>query len=220
MIILGIDTSSKAASVALYKDGLILGECMYNHGKTHSVYIMPMIKSMLEASEVKCEDIDCFACGVGPGSFTGVRIGITMTKTFALVEDKPCVGVDSLYAAAFSSCGKDKLVIAVEDARRDRVFACGVLNGKIVIDTNVFGLEELYDRVSAYNNDVLFVGGGTRVYKDSILQAGFPLDENKLITGRDIIKAAQPIIYEGKFDTSVSLMPKYLLKSQAERQKA
>ena len=221
MNLLAVDTSSKAASVALYKDSLLMGECLYNHGKNHSVYIAPMIEKMLEACDLSFNQIDYFACGVGPGSFTGVRIGVAMIKTFGMVEDKPCVGVDSLYAlAAAKAAGEEKLVIAIEDARRNRVFACGVKCETTVIETGVFPLEELYWLLCAYNkDDVLFVGGGTRIYKDDILSHGYSLDMNALITGRAIALAAMGHIKEGKTCDCCSLLPKYLLKSQAEQSK-
>lgn len=219
MNILGIDTSSKAASVALYSDGKVIGDCIYNHGKTHSAYIGPMIKSMITACNVTMADIDYYACGVGPGSFTGVRIGITMAKTFSLVEDVPCVGVDSLNAAASFYKQDGYLVIAAEDARRERVFACGVMGGDNLIKTGVFEICELCDVAKAYNKKVLVVGGGAFVYEDEFKKAGFLIDGNKLICGSSIIEAALPLINSGKVDTAVSLMPMYLLKSQAEQAK-
>lgn len=219
MNILAVDTSSKAASVALYSDGAIMGECMYNHGKNHSVYIAPMIKKMLEACRLTINDIDYFACGVGPGSFTGVRIGVTMMKTFSMIADKPCVGVDSLYALAKANKSDGKIVIAIEDARRNRVFACGVKDEKTVIETGVFPLEELYSMVNAYNSNVMFVGGGTRIYGEEIINKGFSIDINSLITGRVIATGAVESIKAGKIEDCISLMPKYLLKSQAEQEK-
>ncbi|MBQ9625509.1 MAG: tRNA (adenosine(37)-N6)-threonylcarbamoyltransferase complex dimerization subunit type 1 TsaB [Clostridia bacterium] len=217
MNILAVDTSSKAASVALYKNDALAADCFYNHGKTHSVYIAPMIKEMLEACDTSMSDIDYFACGIGPGSFTGVRIGVTMVKTFAMVEEKQCIGVDSLYAAALFHSLENVLTVAIEDARRNRVFACGVLNGKIVLDTQVFTLNELYNAVLEHNNKVLFVGGGARVYGDDIKNNGFSANGDKLITGSAIIKAALIEIKKGNTLDCYSLMPKYLLKSQAEQ---
>lgn len=219
MNILAVDTSSKAASVALYCDNMIMGECMYNHGKNHSVYIAPMIDEMLEACNLRIKDIDYFACGIGPGSFTGVRIGVTMMKTFAMVADKPCVSVDSLFALADSFASDDKIVVAIEDARRNRVFVCAVKNGETVIETAVLPIEELFDKLSEYDNSVLFVGGGSRIYKQEITEKGFSVDVNGLISGRVIANTAIKKINSGKLDDCISLLPKYLLKSQAEQTK-
>ena len=220
MNILAVDTSSKAASVAVYRDELLLGECLYNHGKNHSIYIAPMIEEMLEASAITIKDIDYFACGVGPGSFTGVRIGVTMMKTFAMINNKPCVSIDSLYALAQYEAPKSKVVIAIEDARRDRVFACGVSDRETIIDTGVFPLEELYSRLSAYNHkDILFVGGGTRIYENSLHNQGYIIDQNSLISGRAIGTAAMEEISKGNVIDCDNLLPKYLLKSQAEQSK-
>ena len=218
MNILAVDTSSKAASVALYKDGCQVGECLYNHGKTHSVYIAPMIEDMLKACETDINDIDYFACGIGPWSFTGVRIGVTMTKTFGMVTGKPCVGVDSLFAAAKFWEKNEFLTVAIEDARRERVFACGVLDGKAVIETGVFTLDELFKAVEPYDN-VLFVGGGTRVYGKELLERGYDVDFSKLISGSAIATLAMREVVDGNAVSCYELMPKYLLKSQAEREK-
>lgn len=187
--------------------------------KNHSVYIAPMIDEMLEACDLTVKDIDYFACGVGPGSFTGVRIGVTMMKTFGLIADKPCVGVDSLFALAYSESYDDKMVVAIEDARRNRVFACGVLKGNVVIETQVLELETLYEKLKDYEDNVLFVGGGTRIYGDDILSKGYSIDKNCLISGRAIAKAAMVEIAVDNVCDAVELLPKYLLKSQAEQSK-
>ena len=96
MLVLGMDTSSQAATAAILRDGAILGEYTLNHKKTHSVKMLPLIEQLLADTELTLNDIDVFACGAGPGSFTGVRIGVATAKGFAQALDKQVVSLNTL----------------------------------------------------------------------------------------------------------------------------
>ncbi|NLD50830.1 MAG: tRNA (adenosine(37)-N6)-threonylcarbamoyltransferase complex dimerization subunit type 1 TsaB, partial [Clostridiaceae bacterium] len=96
MKILALDTSTIAATVAVIEDEKLLGEFLLNHKKTHSQKLLPMIKEIMEELELKPEDVDVFAASTGPGSFTGLRIGVTTIKAMAYALDKPVVGVPTL----------------------------------------------------------------------------------------------------------------------------
>ena len=107
MLILAIDSTATVASVALLRDGKVLSEYTVNAGNTHSVTILPMIEHMLTVTQTKLSDIELFAASVGPGSFTGVRIGCATIKGLAHGKDIPCVGVSTLEALAHNlrGCG-------------------------------------------------------------------------------------------------------------------
>ena len=96
MLVLGMDTSSQAATAAVLRDGIILGEYTLNHKKTHSVKMLPLIEQLLADTELTLNDIDVFACGTGPGSFTGVRIGVATAKGFAQALGKQVVSLNTL----------------------------------------------------------------------------------------------------------------------------
>ena len=122
MKILAIDSSAKAASVAIVEDGKILGETFLNCGLTHSVTIMPSVEWLLETTGIKLSDIDRIAICEGPGSFTGLRIGMAAVKGLAWSLDIPCVGVSTLYAAARGVSHVCGTICAVMDARAGQVY--------------------------------------------------------------------------------------------------
>ena len=221
MNILAIDTSSKSACVCLYCDGEIKADMVVNHGKNHSIFIVPMIKNVLDTLETKLEDIDYFACGVGPGSFTGVRIGTTIMKTFAQIYDKKCVSVDSLCALNESEKNFDGIVVAVEDARRDRVYVRATKNGEEVIESKVLPVEELNAMLVERNEKVIFVGSGADKYGQALAKdlTGAVVKTGALIRGCDIVGVAVDKIANDDVCDCYELLPNYLMKSQAEREK-
>lgn len=121
MIVLSVDTSTMISSCALLEDGVIIGEMNINQQKTHSETLVPMIKDMLERLEVEPEKIDLYAVGKGPGSFTGLRIGMTTVKTMAQVFKKDIIGISTLEALAYSVASSKKIVPLL-DARGGRVY--------------------------------------------------------------------------------------------------
>ena len=119
MRILAFETSAKAASVALLQDGLLLGEYMQNSGQTHSRTVMQMAEDLLKNCDLTARDVDAAACAAGPGSFTGVRIGLAAAKGFAWGREIPLVGVSTLEAMVRTVALADGVYCAAMDARRN-----------------------------------------------------------------------------------------------------
>lgn len=220
MNILGIDTSSASAAAALMKEGQMAVDTAISHKKTHSVFLMPLIKQIMGSTGTELTDIDYFACGVGPGSFTGVRIGVATMKTFAQVKDKPCVAVDSLYAMCYSERRFEGVVVAMMDARQKRVFSCVTRRGEVIMQSNVLPLDALLETLKEMDENILFVGDGTVAYEQEIQGCGlhFELDQQRIMHGSFIIEAALPKIEAGELETYLSLEPNYVMKSKAERE--
>lgn len=120
--ILAIDTSGPVAGCAIWRDGRIVHATRMNHGLTHSETILPAVDEMLSVSGISCNAIDCFCAVVGPGSFTGVRIGVCAVKGLAHAVGKPCCAVNALEALAMNAPGFSGIVCPILDARRDQVY--------------------------------------------------------------------------------------------------
>ena len=122
MKILGIDTTAKTATAAIVEDGRLIAITVLNTPNTHSVTLLPMIDGLLKSAGLTLNDIDVFSCSVGPGSFTGVRIGTSAIKGLAYANGKPCVGVSSLEALAMNVTAEDGIICPVMDARRGQLY--------------------------------------------------------------------------------------------------
>ena len=123
MLTLGIDSSAAAASAAIVEDGKLLGEYYVNTKQTHSQTLLPMVQGLLENVGRSCSELDALAVSHGPGSFTGVRIGISCVKGMALPNDTPCVGISTLEAIAYGGIALEGAVLcAVMDARCNQVY--------------------------------------------------------------------------------------------------
>ena len=125
MRILAVDTSAVCASVGVTEDGKILSESSINTGLTHSRTLMPMIDSTLKNGEIDLDSIDYFACSVGPGSFTGIRIGVAAIKGLADGLKRKCIPVSTLEALAYNLQGRCCTAVSVMDARCNQVY-CGI----------------------------------------------------------------------------------------------
>ena len=122
MLILAFESSAKAASVALCRDGHLVSQYSQCSGLTHSRTLLPMAEDMLKNAELTIGDIDAFAVAHGPGSFTGIRIGVSTVKGLAWASDKPCVGVSTLEAMAWHGVSAGGYICPVMDARRSQVY--------------------------------------------------------------------------------------------------
>lgn len=122
MKILAVESSAKAASCAVCEDGRILAQYMHNSGLTHSRTLLPMIENMLSSAELTLDDIDVIAVASGPGSFTGVRIGVSTVKGLAWGAEKPVCGVSTLEAMAYHLADRDGVICPVMDARRGQIY--------------------------------------------------------------------------------------------------
>ena len=158
MRILGIDSCGKTASVAVY-DGKIAGEIYIDTEQTHSITLLPSVQWLLSGLGLKLSDMDYVASTIGPGSFTGVRIGMAAVKGMAAGAGIKCIGVSSLYAAAFAARDCDGFVCAVMDARCAQVYNANFMvnNGEIkrVCEDRALAISELMDEVKAIAKQIL-----------------------------------------------------------------
>ena len=167
MKILAVESSAVAASCALSEDGRLLGEFFLNVGLTHSCTLMPMIESLLRYADVSVRDVDLFAAANGPGSFTGVRIGVSTVKGLAQPLSKPCVGVSTLLSMAYNMLGTDSLICCAMDARCRQVYTAlfESKDGKIVrlTEDDAVSLDALCETLRSMHRKVVFVGDGAEL---------------------------------------------------------
>ena len=166
MKILAIDSSAKAASVAVVEDGKILGEVFLNCGLTHSVTVMPSVEWLLDMTGLKISDIDRIAITEGPGSFTGLRIGMAAVKGLAWACDIPCVGVSTLETIARGAAAYDGIICAVMDARANQVYNAlfESKGGKLtrLCEDRAITIPELLNELSD-KEKVTFAGDGAEI---------------------------------------------------------
>jgi tRNA threonylcarbamoyladenosine biosynthesis protein TsaB len=167
--ILGIDTSSKFLSIALSEDGNIIKEENHLLDRRHSSQLVPKIKEMLENLNFSIEDVDVFVVGLGPGSFTGLRIGVSAVKGFGLVAKKPCIGVASIDALALEANGMDGTIVPIIDAKRGNVYSSIYeRKGTKIIRLSGYLLLPIEKLVRKLKGDAVFLGDAISLYKEKI----------------------------------------------------
>ena len=167
MKILSVESSAVAASAALTEDGRLLGEFFLNVGLTHSCTLMPMIESLLKYADVSVRDVDLFAVSNGPGSFTGVRIGVSTVKGMAQPLGKPCAGVSTLLAMAYNLVGSEDLICCAMDARCRQVYTALFESraGSIIrlTEDDALPLDTLGGMLRERGRKVVFIGDGAEL---------------------------------------------------------
>ncbi len=223
--VLAIDTSGPVAGCAILKDGKIVHQVAMNHGLTHSETIMPAVDEALSAAGLTCADVDVFAAVAGPGSFTGVRIGVCAAKGLAHAVGKPCAAVHALEALAMNLCGFDGLACPILDARRGQVYCAAFdVSGGLPVRALADAAEPLSDFLARLPRDrrLAFVGDGVPVHADAVRAA---LGERALIAPanlRDLRADAACVLAASHPETWVeaaALRPIYLRAPQAERER-
>ena len=220
MRILAVDTSAVCASVGVTEDGKILSESSINTGLTHSRTLMPMIDSTLRNGEIDLDSIDYFACSVGPGSFTGIRIGVAAIKGLADGLKKKCIPVSTLEALAYNLQGRCCTAVSVMDARCNQVY-CGIflVDGEEITrltEDMALKIDELEKILPDYEN-VVFVGDGARLCHSKLGYEIAPAGQ-LYQRGSSVAFAAEKSFSEEKTVTAAELMPAYLRLPQAERE--
>ncbi len=222
MNIFAMDTSSLTATVAVISDEKLMGEYSVSNKLTHSKTILPMTDELLRNLSMTLKDIDVFAVCVGPGSFTGLRIGMATVKTFAQVLDKPIVGVSSLDAIAYNFAFADDYIICPAiDARRGEVYNALYINGNKTVYDRALPFEELLSELGG--KKVIFCGDAAILYRDKIVSMNEP--GWKLAPQTHVLPKASAAAYvayrrvqKHDYDDLYALEPVYLRKSQAERE--
>ncbi len=227
MLILAFETSAKAASVALLEDGRLLGESYQNTGLTHSQTLMVMAQDVLKTAGKTVRDVTHVAVAEGPGSFTGVRIGVAAAKGFAWGGEIPCCGVSTLEAMALGLGLYEGYICACMDARRNQVYNAvfyenhGTLERRS--EDRAIALSDLAQELKALDGPVFLVGDGAAVTHRT-LAAEVPnlilLPEHKLHQRAvGVALAAAAKIAAGEPCDGAALIPNYLRLSQAERER-
>lgn len=217
MKILGIDTSTADSSVALMEDGKIIGEFTVNQKRTHSESLLPIIKELLKLLEIDIEEIDLFAVGIGPGSFTGIRIGMTVAKTLAQITNKDILGISSLEAIAQNA--KAKYILPVLDARGGRIYYA-IFNrdmDRIQEDSLIFA-DELASSLNEYE-EITVIGDYDEDIKNLLAgeNVSFAKEIHNNLIARGLCYAAKEKYNKGLVDSYKDLTANYVRKSQAER---
>ncbi len=228
MLILALESTAQTASAALWRDGDMLALSSLSSGNTHSTTLLPMVEQMLQALHLTVSDIDLFACAVGPGSFTGVRIGTATLQGLAYGSDKPCVGVSSLLAMAYGIAGFSGILCPVISARRSQFYsALFQSDGKRVkrlTDDGIVLAPELDAYLSAYDAPIHLTGDGYGEASAAIsLHNLHPTPVQLRYPSAFAVAEAAFDLYNEAMDKSVftaqSLIPVYLRKTQAERER-
>jgi len=227
LLTLAFETSAKAASVALTDGAKLLGESYQNTGLTHSQTLMVMAEDLLKACGYKPQDVQSVAVAAGPGSFTGVRIGVAAAKGFAWGAELPCYGVSTLEAMALNLGIYDGYIVSVMDARRSQVYSAtfrvdaGVLTR--VCEDRAVSLAELGEDIKNLEKSVFLVGDGSIVcynaLKDTVPSLVMPPEHRMHQRAAGVALAAAKMIEAGLPGDGASLTPNYLRLSQAERER-
>ena len=229
MRILAVDTSTAVCGVAVCHDGKIVSEYILNDGNTHSHKLVPMIDEVMRGLSLKAEDFDAFAGVTGPGSFTGLRIGIVTVKAMALAAGKPVIGITSLDSLAFGNSGIDQYICPMIDARNNQVYTAvyeGRENGDVpkrLTEYMAVPIEELSLMLQKdfIGKNIIICGDASEKYFK------YFSDDNEQIKisvqgRRDACPASAAVISEkmleaGNYMNADELIPYYLRKSSAEQ---
>ncbi len=238
MKILSIDTTAVTAACALCDGEILLASYQQNGGLTHSETMLSMVEHMLASAKTAIEDIDLFAVSAGPGSFTGVRIGVSLVKGLAFAAKKPCVPVSTLEALAenlrpLAAVDKPFYACPVMDARRSQLYnalflcerdASGVVHMTRLTEDRVISSEELQKALADLPHPVIFAGEGCRVTERELClpHAREAAPALRYQNGYSVAMAAlrkYEAAEEGTAFDDLTLAPTYLRPSQAEREK-
>ena len=227
MIILAFDSTAKAASVAITDDEQLLALYNIDNGLTQSELLLPMAENMLKNLKLTFDDVELLACAVGPGSFTGVRIGVALVKGIAFGKNIPCVSVSTLDELAENLAGLEGIIVPVMDARRQQVYTATYRGryGKLekLTSDRAIAISELADELKEYSEPIYLVGDGYEVAKHGLEAAGVKVQNTPklLITENaySVALVAKRKHESGEATTDLEIAPTYLRMPQAERER-
>lgn len=225
MKVLGIDSSAKSASVAITESGKVVSSFYINTGLTHSQTLMPMVENALNCADIGINDIDLLAVNKGPGSFTGIRIGVAAIKGIADVIKKPCIGISTLESIAYNLIDFNCIVCSVMDARCNQVYVAlfDITDGKItrICEDMAISIDLLKNMLTKYKKIKFFVGDGAQICYNALGKD----DENIKIVGDSLLyQNAVSVCHAAEsYDSDVYcsgdlLNPEYLRLPQAQRE--
>lgn len=224
MKILAVDTAGKTAGVALMQDGRLLYEAYFDGGMTHSETLLPMIDTALSLCKLTCADIDLYGVNAGPGSFTGLRIGLAAVKGLALPRQTPCVPVSTLEALAACQVGSGTVLCAL-DARRGQVYSAAfdLETHARLMEDDARAADSLADFVKSCKKPLFFVGDGAYLCYNMYSEAEGVLPAPPALRGGrgvGVALTAQRMAEAGLAVPPEALLPDYHRLSQAERERA
>ena len=226
-MILAFETSAKAASVALLENGKLLGESYQNTGLTHSQTLLQMAEDLLKTCGKTPKDIKAVAVASGPGSFTGVRIGVAAAKGFAWGGEIPCVGVSTLEAMAENLGVWEGTVVPTMDARRSQTYTAifRAENGSLkrMVDDCAISYAELGEKLNYCKKPIFLVGDGAELcynmLQETVPGLVLPPEHRRRQRATGVALVAERILATGEKPDGSSLKPNYLRLSQAERER-
>lgn len=226
MLLLAFETSAKAAGAALFDENKLLAECYQNTGMTHSQTLLVMAEDLLKQIDKTAQDVTHVAVAAGPGSFTGVRIGVAAAKGFAWGRELPCCGVSTLEAMALSLGIFEGTVCACMDARRAQVYNAlfSFKNGEIsrISQDRAISIADLSQELQAIDGPIYLVGDGAELVKRTLadmLNLILPPEHRRHQRATGVGLAALKQIAAGMDADPNALTPNYLRLSQAERER-
>ena len=227
MKILALESSALAASAAVSQDGELIGQSWQRTGLTHSRTLLPLCRDLLKNCGLSLEEMDVVAVAAGPGSFTGLRIGVAAAKGLAWPGDKPCAGVSTLEAMCWPLAHLEGDLCAVMDARRHQVYNArfqaqgGVLHR--LSPDRALSLEELAEELQARKKPQLLVGDGAGLCYNELTKRGLPVElappHLRWQSAWGVARAAEELARAGELVSAAQLAPVYHRLSQAERER-
>jgi len=229
MNILATDCSSFSLSICIAKDDRIIYSSYLNTNKTHSETIMPNIEYALAQAKYNINDIDVFGITVGPGSYTGLRIGAATVKAFAQVTNKPIAAISSLKALAVQAIPGGKYICPILDAKNDQIYSALYSYNYYVLSSKIpdgaFNIDDLLERLNSYDidEDIIFVGDGALYHSNKIRKAlgNKAIISNEtysIIDAKNVASLAKIEALNGETINYLELELTYLRKPQAERE--
>ena len=228
MNILAVDTAGKTAGVALLQDDRLLYECYLDAGMTHSETLMPLVDHCLSLCGMGCGDIDLYGVNAGPGSFTGLRIGVATAKGLAWPEDKPCAPCSTLESMAWPLAHLEgRVIVCAMDARRSQVYnalflAAGEGLQRLTPDRAI-GLDQLGEELKKVEKEKIVVGDGARLCYNTLTEQGITLkmapEHLRMQSAWGVARAALELVRSGGLVSGEELAPVYCRLSQAERER-
>lgn len=222
MKVLAIDSTARAASSALTEDNNIIAHITLNTGHTHSETLLPLIEGVLKAGKCSIDDIDLFAVSAGPGSFTGVRIGISLIKGLCFGKNKPIAALSSMDTLARNLEGFCGIVCPVMDARRNQFYTAIYHNGIRLTEDMLIPASELKNMLSVYSEPIYFTGDGYDL-AHKLIDLPNIKETPAALRLQSAVSVAMTAIdsYNDNKNifTDTEVMPVYLRASQAERER-
>lgn len=226
MKILAVDSSAKVSSGAICDENKVIAQYSINTSLTHSQTLMPMITALLNNAEICLDDIDYFAVSNGPGSFTGLRIGIAAIKGMSFANDKPCIGVSTLEALAYNATFSDGIICAAMDARCNQVYTALFESKpgekiKRLTEDMAIAIDNLSEMLGKYNKNIFFVGDGALLCYNNVksINRKFLMPPVTLLqNAASVAFTAIEYIHSERCVKSEDLLAEYLRLPQAQRE--